>query len=304
MAFTSINPATGETLASYEETSAAAIADIIANVHEAWREWRHRDFGERARFMRAAAGLLRDRSQDCARLMAEEMGKPVRQGVAEAQKCATTCDYFADNSVKILAPEMIEARPPKRSVVFQPLGVILAVMPWNFPFWQVFRFAAPALMAGNASILKHSSNDPGCALAIEEVFREASFPEHLFRTLMLECRGQYRRGSADTRRHSHRQRPCRPRSRAASVWPSAKSTPAPCSSTLLSNRTPSSPSVALRRAALAASCRITGSSSSSTSRPSWSLQVMVLPCMPSQAPDRSDHDTNAGSLRFAASLRF
>ncbi|CDX22240.1 putative aldehyde dehydrogenase [Mesorhizobium sp. ORS 3324] len=185
MAFISINPATGQTLASYEEASATAVAEIIANAHETWREWRHRDFDERARLMRAAAGLLRDRAHDYARLMAQEMGKPISQGMAETQKCATACDYFAENSATFLAAETVQAGPPKRMVVFQPLGVILAVMPWNFPFWQVFRFVAPALMAGNAAILKHSSNVPGCALAIEELLGEAGFPEHLFRTLMV-----------------------------------------------------------------------------------------------------------------------
>ncbi|MDW6023626.1 NAD-dependent succinate-semialdehyde dehydrogenase [Mesorhizobium sp. BAC0120] len=188
MTFDSINPASGETLASYEQLSASAVEEAIAETHEDWRAWRRRDFTDRAKLMRAAAGLLRDKAQGYGRLMAEEMGKPIRQGIAEAQKCAATCDYFADNAQRFLAPEMVDAGPPKRFAAFQPLGVVLAVMPWNFPFWQVFRFAAPALMAGNAAVLKHSSNVPGCALAIEEVFREAGFPEHLFRTLLIGSR--------------------------------------------------------------------------------------------------------------------
>jgi succinate-semialdehyde dehydrogenase / glutarate-semialdehyde dehydrogenase len=117
--------------------------------------------------------------------MAQEMGKPIRDGVAEIQKCALTCDYYADNAARFLAPEPIKTEAHKSFVSFQPLGVVLAVMPWNFPFWQVFRFAAPGVMAGNAAVMKLSSNVPGCALAIERVFQEAGFPQHLFRTLMI-----------------------------------------------------------------------------------------------------------------------
>src|SRR6202040_3369196 len=120
-----------------------------------------------------------------ARLMAEEMGKPVRDGVAEVQKCADGCDYYAENAEHFLAPEIAKTEARKSFVAFQPLGVVLAIMPWNFPFWQVFRFAAPGLMAGNAAVLKHASNVPGCALAIEDVFRRAGFPKNLFRTLMI-----------------------------------------------------------------------------------------------------------------------
>jgi succinate-semialdehyde dehydrogenase / glutarate-semialdehyde dehydrogenase len=117
--------------------------------------------------------------------MAEEMGKPIRDGIAEIQKCAGGCDYFAENAERFLAPEPVATEARKSYVAFNPLGVVLAVMPWNFPFWQVFRFAAPGLMAGNAGVLKHASNVPGCALAIEQVFRRAGFPEHLFRTLLI-----------------------------------------------------------------------------------------------------------------------
>src|SRR2546421_1929813 len=117
--------------------------------------------------------------------MAEEMGKPIRDGIAEIQKCAGGCDYFAENAERFLAPEPVATEARKSFVAFNPLGVVLAVMPWNFPFWQVFRFAAPGLMAGNAAVLKHASNVPGCALAIEQVFRKAGFPEQLFRTLLI-----------------------------------------------------------------------------------------------------------------------
>jgi succinate-semialdehyde dehydrogenase / glutarate-semialdehyde dehydrogenase len=120
--------------------------------------------------------------------MAEEMGKPVRDGVAEAQKCATCCDFFAEHAEEFLAPEPIDIGARRSCVAFQPLGVVLAIMPWNFPFWQVFRFAAPALMAGNAALLKHASNVPGCALAIADVFRAAGFPQHLFNTLLIQSK--------------------------------------------------------------------------------------------------------------------
>ena len=132
--------------------------------------------------------MLRSNAAEYARLMAEEMGKPVRDGVAEVQKCAVGCDYYAENAERFLAPEMVKTEARKSFVIFQPLGVVLAVMPWNFPFWQVFRFAAPGLMAGNAAVLKHASNVPGCALAIEQVFRKAGFPENLFRTLIIGSR--------------------------------------------------------------------------------------------------------------------
>jgi succinate-semialdehyde dehydrogenase/glutarate-semialdehyde dehydrogenase len=135
--------------------------------------------------MRKAAQLLRAEAHDHARLMAREMGKPVRDGIAEAQKCAAGCDFYADNAERFLGRETIATEARSSFVAFNPLGVILAVMPWNFPFWQVFRFAAPGLMAGNAAVLKHASNVPGCALAIEDIFRRAGFPVNLFRTLMI-----------------------------------------------------------------------------------------------------------------------
>src|SRR6202043_470732 len=119
------------------------------------------------------------------RLMAQEMGKPIRDGIAEVQKCALACDFYADNAARFLAREGVPTEARKSFITFNPLGVVLAVMPWNFPFWQVFRFAAPALMAGNAGLLKHASNVPGCALAIEDVFRKAGFPEDLFKTLLV-----------------------------------------------------------------------------------------------------------------------
>ncbi|HEV8554642.1 MAG TPA: NAD-dependent succinate-semialdehyde dehydrogenase [Casimicrobiaceae bacterium] len=185
MAIESINPATGERLKTYAEMPRDAVDDIIGKTHEAFLAWRRASFEERARPMRGAAQVLRKNAETYARLMAEEMGKPVRDGIAEAQKCALACEFYADNAEKFLARESVKTEARESFVTFNPIGVVLAVMPWNFPFWQVFRFAAPTLMAGNAAVLKHASNVPGCALAIEEIFRNAGFPENLFRTLMI-----------------------------------------------------------------------------------------------------------------------
>jgi succinate-semialdehyde dehydrogenase/glutarate-semialdehyde dehydrogenase len=185
MSFTVINPATGREGNRYEATSEDEIMAAIEKADAASRDWRLRDFDERARLMKAAARVLRDNKDAYGRLMTEEMGKPIQQGIAEAEKCAVACDYFAGNAAKFLASEPAVGSANKSFVTFQPIGVVLAVMPWNFPFWQVFRFAAPALMAGNAGLLKHASNVPGCALAIEDVFRKAGFPEHLFKTLLV-----------------------------------------------------------------------------------------------------------------------
>jgi succinate-semialdehyde dehydrogenase/glutarate-semialdehyde dehydrogenase len=185
MTIRAINPATGEVVATYDEMTPAAAAGIIEDVHAAFLSWRRKSFAERAAPMRRAAAILRGNAVEYARLMAQEMGKPVREGVAEAQKCASVCDFYADSAERFLARETIATEARKSFVTFNPLGVVLAVMPWNFPFWQVFRFAAPGLMAGNAAVSKHASNVPGCALAIEDIFRRAGFPENLFRTLMI-----------------------------------------------------------------------------------------------------------------------
>jgi len=185
MAIESINPTTGEKIASYEETSPEALRAILERADEAFREWRRVSFEDRASLMRRAASVLRERSKLHAILMAQEMGKPLAQGRAEVEKCAWVCEYYADNARAFLAPEEIPTDASKSFVAYQPLGVVLAVMPWNFPLWQVFRFAAPGLMAGNAGLLKHSSNVMGCALAIESVFHDAGFPEDLFRTLVI-----------------------------------------------------------------------------------------------------------------------
>ena len=183
-----VNPATGETLKTYDEMTPGETAAAIAEAHAAWKAWRTIPFADRARPMKKAAAVLRDRKEEFGRLMALEMGKPLKQGIAEAEKCALGCDYYADHAEAHLAPEIVKTEASKSYVAFEPLGVVLAVMPWNFPFWQVFRFAAPALMAGNAGVLKHASNVPGCAVAIEDVFKQAGFPKGVFRTLLIGSR--------------------------------------------------------------------------------------------------------------------
>ena len=185
MSIQAINPATGEVVATHDEMKPDVVAGIVESVHAAALDWRRASYADRAVPMRKAAEILRKEARDFAHLMAREMGKPVRDGVAEAQKCATACDYFAEHAAKFLAREVVKTEARSSFVTFNPLGVVLAVMPWNFPFWQVFRFAAPGLMAGNAAVLKHASNVPGCAIAIEEIFRRAGFPENVFRTLMI-----------------------------------------------------------------------------------------------------------------------
>jgi succinate-semialdehyde dehydrogenase/glutarate-semialdehyde dehydrogenase len=185
MGIATINPATGETVKTYREMSQEAASTAAREAHEAWRSWRTVSFAERARHMKKTAAILRSRKDELARLMAMEMGKPLKQGVAEAEKCAWVCEYYADNAEAILADEPVKTEAAKSFVAYQPLGVVLAVMPWNFPLWQVYRFAAPALMAGNAGLLKHASNVPGSALAIEDMFVQAGFPKGIFRTLLI-----------------------------------------------------------------------------------------------------------------------
>ena len=186
MTITSVNPATGQTVREYPVMDATTVRKTVAAVDRAYKKWRRTSFAERATLMRAAARVLRERAVEFAEFMAVEMGKPVKGGRGEAEKCAWVCDYYADNAAAMLADEPISSDATRSFATFQPIGVILAVMPWNFPFWQVFRFAAPALMAGNTAVLKHASNVPGCAIAIEEVFKQAGFPEDVFRTLLID----------------------------------------------------------------------------------------------------------------------
>ncbi len=188
MKIESMNPATGERIRSYDLLTARQLSAAIRAAGRAYRSWRTTTFEERATLMRRAAELLRERADEFARLMAVEMGKPVRGGRAEADKCAWVCDYYAENAERFLAPETVATDATHSFVAFRPIGPVLAVMPWNFPFWQVFRFAAPALMAGNVGLLKHASNVPGCSLAIEKVFRDAGFPDHVFTSLLIETK--------------------------------------------------------------------------------------------------------------------
>ncbi len=185
MTMEAINPATGEVIKTYATMTDDEVKKAIAASHETFQSWRNVPFSERAQLMKKAARVLRDNVDEYAKLMALEMGKVMKEGRAEAEKCAWVCDYYAENAEEFLKRETVQTDASKSFVSFQPLGVVLAVMPWNFPFWQVFRFAAPALMAGNTGVLKHASNVPGCALAIEEVFQKAGFPAPAFRTLLI-----------------------------------------------------------------------------------------------------------------------
>lgn len=188
MSIAAINPTTGEVLKEYQPTELKDARVAVKAADRAFRDWYRRSIEERASLMWSAAQVLRADSAGYARLMAQEMGKPITDGKAEVEKCAWVCEYYAENARNFLKAEVVETDASLSFVTFEPLGVVLAIMPWNFPFWQVFRFAAPALMAGNAAVLKHASNVPGCALAIEEVFRRAGFPEDLFRTLLIGSR--------------------------------------------------------------------------------------------------------------------
>ncbi len=184
----SINPANEELLKEYKEMSPDQVIKIIEAAHNEYLKWRTTDYKIRAEKMKNAASVLKNRKEGLANLMTLEMGKPLAQSRAEVEKCSWVCDYFAENAEKFLEDQVIKTDASKSFVTFEPIGVVLAVMPWNFPFWQVFRFAAPNLMAGNAGVLKHSSNVMGCALAIENIFKEAGFPENLFRTLVISSK--------------------------------------------------------------------------------------------------------------------
>ncbi len=185
MALQSINPATAQLVAEYPETTPDEVTRILRAARAASGSWRRTAPPERAASLRRAGALLRARKDELARMMAVEMGKPLAQGRAEAEKCAWVCDYYAEEGAGFLAPETIPTDASRSYAAFEPLGVVLAVMPWNFPLWQVFRFAAPALMAGNAGLLKHASNVSGCALAIERVLHDAGIPPAVFRSLLV-----------------------------------------------------------------------------------------------------------------------
>jgi len=186
MSITTINPANGEVLETYPLMGAAEINEAIDSAKRAYQEWKQVSYEQRSGVLKKAARILRDRSTELAVLMAREMGKPLSQGIAETEKCAWVCEHYAEHAEEYLAPELVKTEANKSYVTFQPLGLILAVMPWNFPLWQVFRFAAPALMAGNGCLLKHASNVTGSALEIEAILSAAGCPENLFRTLRIQ----------------------------------------------------------------------------------------------------------------------
>jgi succinate-semialdehyde dehydrogenase / glutarate-semialdehyde dehydrogenase len=188
MAIASINPATGQVLKTLEPLTAAEIEARLRLAVEAFSKHRRVPFAERARMMVKAAELIDAEKEAYGRTMTLEMGKPIRAAVEEAAKCAWVCRYYAENAERFLADEKVETTATNSFIRYQPLGPVLAVMPWNFPFWQVFRFAAPSLMAGNVGLLKHASNVPQCALAIESIFRRAGFPEGVFQTLLIGSR--------------------------------------------------------------------------------------------------------------------
>ncbi|HKI04234.1 MAG TPA: NAD-dependent succinate-semialdehyde dehydrogenase [Thermoanaerobaculia bacterium] len=180
-----VNPATGALIREYPEHGEDEVAERLAQAERAFASWRRFDFEERAGYLTSVADLLRENQADFARLMTEEMGKTVTAAESEVDKCAWACDFYAENAARFLPAETVATDAGKSFVRYDPLGPVLAIMPWNFPFWQFFRFAAPTLMAGNVALLKHAANVPGTALAIEAAFREAGFPEGVVTTLLV-----------------------------------------------------------------------------------------------------------------------
>jgi len=185
LAIATINPFNGKTVRTFEPLPPERIGEFLDRGVAAYREHRRTPFSERAHHMNKAASLLEAESRELGRLMTLEMGKPIGAAIEEARKCATACRYYAENAERFLADQPVEMEGGKAWIAFQPIGLVLAIMPWNFPFWQVFRFAAPALMAGNVGILKHASNVPQCALAISNLLRRAGFIEGAFQTLLV-----------------------------------------------------------------------------------------------------------------------
>jgi succinate-semialdehyde dehydrogenase/glutarate-semialdehyde dehydrogenase len=185
MSIKSINPTNGKVIKTYQEDQPEKVIKKIEQTHKAWLSWRATDYKERAKYLVLIAEKLRSRKAEFAKIMALEMGKPLKDGEAEIEKCASVCDYYAINGESFLSDQLVATDASKSYISYQPLGIVLAIMPWNFPFWQLFRFLAPALMAGNCGLLKHASNVPGCALAIESVVKEAGLPPNVFQTLMI-----------------------------------------------------------------------------------------------------------------------
>lgn len=185
MAFTSVNPATSEIIATYDQMDPDRVNEVLAAASGAQREWRSAPFNDRSQVLRRAGDLLRERVDSYARLMTTEMGKPLGQARAEVEKCAWVCEYYAEHAARFLVSDPVEIDTGEAIVSYQPLGVVLAIMPWNFPFWQVLRFAAPTLMAGNGGLLKHAETTMGCALAIERLLLDAGLPDGVFTALLI-----------------------------------------------------------------------------------------------------------------------
>ena len=181
----SVNPFTGEVIKNYTEYTSKEVNVIISQADTAFQQWKLTDFEQRAKLMKNLHSLLIERKNELAGIMVAEMGKVLCEAVGEIEKCATVCLFYADNAASFLKNEVIQTEASESYITYQPIGTVLAVMPWNFPFWQVFRFLAPALMAGNTGVLKHAANVPGCSLAIEQLVRDAGFPENVFRTLLI-----------------------------------------------------------------------------------------------------------------------
>ncbi|MBF8962920.1 NAD-dependent succinate-semialdehyde dehydrogenase [Pontibacter sp. FD36] len=185
MAIQTINPATNEVIKTFEEHTSDQVQQKLKAADEAFQQWKNTGFEERARLMNRCADILEEEAEKYGRIITLEMGKPLKDAISEVQKCAKVCRYYAEHAADFLKDEEVESGASRSLIAYQPLGVVLAVMPWNFPFWQVFRFLAPALMAGNAGVLKHASNVPQCALAIEEIIHKAGFPKDVFHTLLV-----------------------------------------------------------------------------------------------------------------------
>jgi len=181
----SINPTTGQENQAFAEIDDAELDRRVGRAESTFRDWRRTTFAHRAALLRRAAEILGAEKQNFGRLMTTEMGKTIAAAVAEAEKCALGCRYYAENGERFLTPEPVDTPPTRSFIAYHPIGPVLAIMPWNFPFWQVIRFAAPALMAGNVGLLKHASNVPQCALALEDLFLRAGFPEGVFQTLLI-----------------------------------------------------------------------------------------------------------------------
>lgn len=185
MAIATINPATGEVVKTFEALTDAQVDEKIAKAAKTLQTFRQTSFADRARWMRKAGEILEAEKETLGHLMTLEMGKTLQSAIAEASKCATACDYYAEHAEEFLADEVVETNASRSYIRYQPVGIVLAIMPWNYPFWQVFRFIAPALMGGNVGLLKHASNVPQCALKIEDVVRRAGFPDGAFQTLLV-----------------------------------------------------------------------------------------------------------------------